>query len=128
MRLDISKKLVSPPIVSTIQGGMLIYVYHLSTGFNCCKISICIISTSRQRRPERTRFDFLWKNSIEASQGQADTKLGESRAANRNMLFWLVVWLPFFIFPLILGNSSSQLTNSYFSQGWPNHQPEYAEN
>ena len=27
-----------------------------------------------------------------------------------------------FIFPEILGNSSSQLTNSYFSEGWPNHQ------
>ena len=26
--------------------------------------------------------------------------------------YWLVVWLPFFIFP-------SQLTNSYFSEGWP---------
>ena len=36
---------------------------------------------------------------------------------------WLVVWLPFFIFPLILGISSSQLTKSYFSEGWPNHQP-----
>ena len=31
---------------------------------------------------------------------------------------WLVVWLPFFIFPLILGMSSSQLTYSYFSEGW----------
>ena len=28
------------------------------------------------------------------------------------------------IFPEILGISSSQLTNSYFSEGWPNHQPE----
>ena len=35
---------------------------------------------------------------------------------------WLVVWLPFFI-SHILGMSSSQLTNSYFSEGWPNHQP-----
>ena len=34
------------------------------------------------------------------------------------MIFWLVVWLPFFIFPLILGISSSQLTKSYFSEGW----------
>ena len=31
----------------------------------------------------------------------------------------------FFILPLILGMSSSQLTNSYFSEGWPNHQPDY---
>ena len=38
---------------------------------------------------------------------------------------WLVVWLPFFIFPLILGMSSSQLPNSYFSEGWPNHQPDW---
>ena len=29
----------------------------------------------------------------------------------------------FGIFPEILGMSSSQLTNSYFSEGWPNHQP-----
>ena len=28
------------------------------------------------------------------------------------------------IVPEILGISSSQLTNSYFSEGWPNHQPE----
>ena len=36
---------------------------------------------------------------------------------------WLVVWLPFFIFPYIGFLSSSQLTKSYFSEGWPNHQP-----
>ena len=29
----------------------------------------------------------------------------------------------FGIFPEILGMLSSQLTNSYFSEGWPNHQP-----
>ena len=34
----------------------------------------------------------------------------------------------FKIFPLILGMSSSQLTNSYFSEGWPNHQPGYLQN
>ena len=28
-----------------------------------------------------------------------------------------------FLFSHILGISSSQLTNSYFSEGWPNHQP-----
>ena len=33
---------------------------------------------------------------------------------------WLVVWLPFFIFPLILGIIIP--TDSYFSEGWPNHQ------
>ena len=32
---------------------------------------------------------------------------------------WLVVWLPFSIFPEILGMSSFQLTKSYFSEGWP---------
>ena len=41
--------------------------------------------------------------------------------------FFLVVWnmnciFPY-IFPIILGMSSSQLTNSYFSEGWLNHQP-----
>ena len=42
------------------------------------------------------------------------------------LLFWLVVWLPFFIFPEILGISSSQLTNSYFSEGWVyNHQADH---
>ena len=39
--------------------------------------------------------------------------------------FWLVVWLPSILFSQ--KNSgfrlSSQLTNSYFSEGWPNHQP-----
>ena len=35
---------------------------------------------------------------------------------------WLVVWLPFFIFPEILGISSSQLTNIF--QRDSNHQPE----
>ena len=37
--------------------------------------------------------------------------------------FWLVVWLPFFVFPSI-GNShpiSDEL--HHFSEGWPNHQP-----
>ena len=38
--------------------------------------------------------------------------------------FWLVVWNINFIFPEILGISSSHLTNSYFSEGWPNHQPD----
>ena len=30
-----------------------------------------------------------------------------------------------FIFPELLGMSSSQITNSYFSEGWLNHHPEY---
>ena len=38
-------------------------------------------------------------------------------------LFLLVVWKINFIFPYIGLLSSSQLTNSYFSEGWPNHQP-----
>ena len=36
---------------------------------------------------------------------------------------WLVVWNINSIFPEILGMSSSQLTKSYFSEGWLNHQP-----
>ena len=36
---------------------------------------------------------------------------------------WLLVWLPSILFSHMLGISSSQLTNSYFSEGWPNHQP-----
>ena len=34
---------------------------------------------------------------------------------------WLVVWLPFFIFPYIGNNHPNW--RSYFSEGWPNHQP-----
>ena len=34
--------------------------------------------------------------------------------------FWLVVWLPFFIFPLILGCiHHPNWLSSYFSEGWP---------
>ena len=39
------------------------------------------------------------------------------------ILIWLVVWLPFFIFPLILGISSSQLTFIFFRGVAKNHQP-----
>ena len=44
---------------------------------------------------------------------------------NIYIYIWLVVWLPSnFDFPINIGNnSSSQLKNSYFSEGWPNHQP-----
>ena len=36
---------------------------------------------------------------------------------------WLVVWLPFFIFPIYwVANHPNWL--SYFSEGWPNHQPD----
>ena len=38
-----------------------------------------------------------------------------------HMSFWLVVWLPFFIFPYIGNNHPNW--RSYFSEGWPNHQP-----
>ena len=37
--------------------------------------------------------------------------------------YWLVVWLPFFAFSHILGIIIP--IDSYFSEGWPNHQPEY---
>ena len=40
-------------------------------------------------------------------------------------LSWLVVWLPFFIFPYI-GFLIIPIDGPYFSEGWPNHQP--AEN
>ena len=37
----------------------------------------------------------------------------------KGMESWLVVWLPFFYFPRNIGLlSSSQLTNSYFSEGF----------
>ena len=37
----------------------------------------------------------------------------------------LVVWLPFFIFPYIGNNHPNWL--SYFSEGWPNHQPDQVD-
>ena len=37
----------------------------------------------------------------------------------KHIPFWLVVWLPFFEFSHINWESSSHLTNSYFSEGWP---------
>ena len=45
--------------------------------------------------------------------------LGWSLLGGSSHWIWLVVWLPCFIFPEILGISSSQLTKSYFSEGWP---------
>ena len=52
------------------------------------------------------------------------------KMAHRNILdypiniVWLVVWLPWILyFPRNIGlRLSSQLTKSYFSEGWPNHQ------
>ena len=38
-----------------------------------------------------------------------------------SMIFWLVVWNINFIFPYIGNNHPNWL--SYFSEGWPNHQP-----
>ena len=38
-------------------------------------------------------------------------------------IYWLVVWLPFFTFLYIGNNHPNWL--SYFSEGWPNHQPVY---
>ena len=44
---------------------------------------------------------------------------------NDDIPIWLVLWNINFIFPEILGISSSQLTNIFFfSEGWPNHQPD----
>ena len=37
---------------------------------------------------------------------------------------WLVVWNIHFYVSNILGISSSQLTSSYFSEGWVYHQPD----
>ena len=37
--------------------------------------------------------------------------------------FYFSIYIYIYIY--ILGSSSSQLTNSYFSNGWLNHQPEY---
>ena len=44
-----------------------------------------------------------------------------SQTSLKMKINWLVVWLPFFIFPYIGNNHPNWL--SYFSEGWPNHQP-----
>jgi hypothetical protein len=36
---------------------------------------------------------------------------------------WCFGSMEFYDFPYMIGMSSSQLTNSYFSEGWLNHQP-----
>ena len=36
---------------------------------------------------------------------------------------WLVVWLPF-IFPYMKGIIIIPIDGPYFSEGWPNHQPD----
>ena len=38
--------------------------------------------------------------------------------------YWLVVWLPFFYVPINIGFLIIPI-DSYFSEGWPNHQPDY---
>ena len=49
--------------------------------------------------------------------------LSSSSSSSSSSFDW---WFgTFSIFPIILGMSSSQLTNSYFSEGWPNHQPDH---
>ena len=40
---------------------------------------------------------------------------------------WLVVWLPFFDFSHQYWVSNHPNWRSYFSEGWPNHQPEKAD-
>ena len=42
-----------------------------------------------------------------------------------SILFSHSYWVAIFIFPYIGLRLSSQLTKSYFSEGWPNHQPVY---
>ena len=41
------------------------------------------------------------------------------------MIYWLVVWLPFFYFPIQLGIIIIPIDFHIFSEGWPNHQPVY---
>ena len=52
-----------------------------------------------------------------------DFEIGNADVALKQCLVGGLVAI-FGIFPLILGMSSSQLTKSYVSEGWPNHQPD----
>ena len=55
--------------------------------------------------PMGWRFDLLFRRD--------PTGLAEKSPKKMEVFIWLVVWLPFFIFPLILGMSSSQLTHIF---------------
>ena len=82
------------------------------------KYRLLIQSTCRQCQVKLIYCRWLWGVAGKTWQNATISQLLTSSH------YWLVVWLPFFIFPEILGISSSQLTNSYFSEGWPNHQPD----
>ena len=58
----------------------------------------------------------------ELNKGPTKRKKNTIRLCNNSHLVGglVAIWI---IFPYMKGMSSSQLTNSYFSEGWPNHQP-----
>ena len=64
----------------------------------------------------------LWSSKLRGAGGHAARKMAWNMLVQREN--WLVVWLPFFIFPYIGNNHPNWL--SYFSEGWPNHQPDAA--
>ena len=78
---------------------------------------------------------FFFSNNCGKEGGSNKTALGGSPYEQSGSGFQFLIpgvnqakagwWFgTFYIFPLILGMSSSQLTKSYFSEWWPNHQPE----
>ena len=57
-----------------------------------------------------------WRDDVVATVAQCDWH------PQTEIIIWLVVWLPWILFFPYIGNNHPNWL-SYFSEGWPNHQP-----
>ena len=72
--------------------------------------------------PSQSQVAFAsWCGTVPKSLGSSWLGNGGLTWANLGMDSWLVVWNMFY-FPYIRNNNPNWL--SYFSEGWPNHQPD----
>ena len=89
----------------------LVSFWKIETSCNKCPIYLLNISNPR------TQQENLEKSSKDSFPSGCGYKSRVLRVLLPSQAGW---WFgTFFIFPLILGISSSQLTKSYFSEGWP---------
>ena len=74
----------------------------------------------------------IQSHSLHLTLTELNPRTGGGGTVSRKNAFWNRGGKPWFsgwwfgchfLFSHLLGMSSSQLTNSYFSEGWPNHQP-----
>ena len=64
-------------------------------------------------------------SNTRAGQGSRSTdRLGRMRGLGGGILQLVGGLVAMFYFPFNIGNNHPNLTNSYFSEGWPNHQPD----